>query len=68
MRKFSSLLRLHIQKEDQILYPMADARLPQPAKEEMYRKFQAFEERQTSSGEQARLRTLADALVEAHLP
>ena len=68
VRKFSSLLRLHIQKEDQILYPMADARLPEPAKEEMYRKFQAFEEQQTSSGEQSRLRTLADALVEAHLP
>ena len=68
VQKFSSLLRLHIQKEDQILYPMADARLPDPAKEEMYRKFQAFEEQQTSSGEQARLRTLADALVEAHLP
>ena len=68
VRKFSSLLRLHIQKEDQILYPMAAARLPEPAKEEMHRKFQAFEEQQTSSGEQQRLRTLADALVEAHLP
>jgi hemerythrin-like domain-containing protein len=66
VRKFSSLLRLHIQKEDQVLYPMADARLPEPAKDEMYRKFQAFEEQQTSSGEQQRLRTLADALLEAH--
>jgi len=67
-RKFFSLLRLHIQKEDQILYPMADTRLPEPVKEEMSRQFQAFEEQQTSSGEQQRLRALADALIKAHTP
>jgi len=67
-RKFSSLLRQHIQKEDMLLYPMADARLPEPVKEEMSRRFQAFEEQQTSNGEQQRLRALADALIEAHIP
>ncbi len=68
VREFSTLLRQHIQKEDQILYPMADARLPEPVKEEMFRRFQAFEERQTSSGEQQRLRALGDALIEARIP
>jgi hemerythrin-like domain-containing protein len=67
-RKFSSLLRQHIQKEDMLLYPMADARLPEPVKEEMSRRFQAFEEQQTSNGEQQRLRALADSLIEAHIP
>ncbi|MBW1904855.1 MAG: hemerythrin, partial [Deltaproteobacteria bacterium] len=67
-REFSALLRQHIQKEDQILYPMADARLPQPVKEELFRRFQAFEEQQTSSGEKQRLGALGDALIEAHAP
>jgi hemerythrin-like domain-containing protein len=68
VREFSTLLRQHIQKEDQVLYPMADARLPEPVKEEMFRRFQAFEEQQTSSGEQERLRVLGDDLIEAHRP
>jgi len=68
VREFSDLLRQHIRKEDQILYPMADARLPGPVKEEMFRRFQAFEEQQTRSGEQQRLRALGDALIEAHTP
>jgi len=67
-REFSALLRQHIQKEDQILYPMADARLPQPVKEELFRRFQAFEEQHTSTGEHQRLRALGDALIEAHTP
>lgn len=68
VREFSDLLRQHIRKEDQILYPMADARLPATAQEEMFRRFQAFEEEQTRSGEQQRLRALGDALIEAHTP
>jgi hemerythrin-like domain-containing protein len=68
VREFSDLLRQHIRKEDQILYPMADARLPAPVQEEMLRRFQAFEEQQTRSGEQQRLRALGDALIEAHTP
>jgi hemerythrin-like domain-containing protein len=67
-QEFSALLRQHIQKEDQILYPMADARLPEPVKEELFRRFQAFEEQQTSTGEYQRLRALGDALIEAHTP
>jgi hypothetical protein len=47
---------------------MADTQLPEPVKEEMLRQFQAFEEQQTNSGEQQRLRALADALIAAHTP
>jgi hemerythrin-like domain-containing protein len=65
-REFSTLLRQHIQKEDQILYPMASTRLPEPVKEELLRRFQSFEAQQASTGEQERLRTLAAALIETH--
>jgi hemerythrin-like domain-containing protein len=68
VHEFSDLLRQHIRKEDQILYPMAEARLPALVQEEMFRRFQAFEEQQTRSGEQQRLRALGDALIEAHTP
>jgi hemerythrin-like domain-containing protein len=67
-QEFSHLLRQHIRKEDQVLYPMADARLPEPVKAEMFRRFQAFEEQRTQSGEQQRLRELGQALIEAHAP
>ena len=68
VRDFTSLLRQHIQKEDQILYPMASARLPEPVQAAMFRRFQAFEEERTSSGERQRLLALGDALIEAHVP
>jgi hemerythrin-like domain-containing protein len=67
VREFSSLLRQHIQKEDQILYPMASARLPEPVKEEIFRRFQSVEAQQASSGEHERLRTLAAALIATHI-
>lgn len=67
-QEFSRLLRQHIRKEDQVLYPMADARLPEPVKAEMLRRFQAFEEQRTQSGEQRGLRDLGQALIDAHAP
>jgi hemerythrin-like domain-containing protein len=63
VRDLSGLLRQHIRKEDQILYPMADARLPEPTQAEMFRQFQAFEQQQTSSGERQRLQALGDSLI-----
>lgn len=67
VRELSTLLRQHIQKEDLVLYPMADARLPQSAQEEMFRRFQALEEQHTASGERQRLLALGDALIAAHI-
>ncbi|MBW2191158.1 MAG: hemerythrin domain-containing protein, partial [Deltaproteobacteria bacterium] len=66
-REFASLLRGHIQKEDQILYPMASTRLPEPVQEEILRRFQDLEKQQTSSGEHERLRALDASLLEAHV-
>lgn len=63
-QEFSALLRQHIQKEDQVLYRMADARLPGPAKDEIFRRCQEFEAQQTSSGEKERLQRLGESLIE----
>ncbi len=65
--EFSTLLRQHIQMENQILYPMANARLPDPVKEEIFRRFQSVEAQQASSGEHERLRTLGAALIAKHI-
>jgi len=64
-REYVSLLRRHIQKEDKVLYPMADARLPDPIKEEIFRRFKRFEEERTRNGEPGRLHRLADTLIDA---
>lgn len=64
-RDFCAMLRQHIQKEDQVLYRMADTRLPQPAKDEIFRRCQDFEAQQTSSGEKQRLHELAESLIAA---
>jgi len=42
-RAFTALLRAHIQKEDQILYPMALRHLPEGAMSEVTRRFGEFE-------------------------
>lgn len=41
---YAELLREHIYKEDNILYPMADEALPEDAQEEMLKKFEAIKE------------------------
>lgn len=55
---FTSLLQQHIQKEDNILYPMAKQRLPKDVMEEVTKQCQAFEARESESGENQRLRAL----------
>jgi hypothetical protein len=44
---------------------MADARLPDPIKEEICRRFKRFEEERTRNGARGRLHRLADTLVDA---
>jgi hemerythrin-like domain-containing protein len=62
---YAALLRQHIQKEDQILYPMAQAHLPMEAWEGIRRRFEVFEAREAVSGE--RLRALAQDLASRYL-
>jgi len=61
---FSGLLRAHIQKEDGILYPMAQARLTPAAFEELSHRSQAFEE-ENAARKQALMR-LGEGLIEKY--
>ncbi|MBI5067644.1 MAG: hemerythrin domain-containing protein [Deltaproteobacteria bacterium] len=65
---YASLLRAHIHKEDEILYPMAEARLPPELMEEVDRDCETFERRQPAAAEHQELRLLADELSARHLP
>jgi len=65
---YASLLRQHIQKEDSILYPMAEQRLPPPLMERVERDCARYEEERTGAGEHERLHRLAEELVARHAP
>jgi hemerythrin-like domain-containing protein len=62
-RAFASLLREHIQKEDRVLYPMAEQRLPAPAKSRVDALVERFEADWTAKNDHARLRQLTESLI-----
>jgi hemerythrin-like domain-containing protein len=62
---YTDLLRGHIMKEDQILYPMAQQRLHEEALAGVDRDCATFEARQVAAGADA-LKDLARELVERH--
>ena len=62
------LLRAHIMKEDNILYPMALQAIPQAEMEAMAEDFEAFEANVMGAGEHERFHALADRLVDAYPP
>jgi hemerythrin-like domain-containing protein len=59
---FVTVLRQHIQKEDNILYPMARAHLSAELMAEIARQFRAFEEKEQERGEVDRLWNLGREL------
>jgi hemerythrin-like domain-containing protein len=63
---YSGLLRAHIHKEDAILYPMAEQRLPPEALLRVGEDCERFENERAGSGAHERLTALADALVLRH--
>jgi hemerythrin-like domain-containing protein len=65
---YTALLRQHIRKEDDILYPMAATRLSAEALESIGRRFDAFESNETGEQEHDRLLQLAGELVAGHAP
>jgi hemerythrin-like domain-containing protein len=65
---FAGLLRAHIHKEDAILYPMAEQRLPPALLARVESAAAAHDARQASAGVQERLCRLADELVSRHAP
>ena len=63
---FSQLLRNHIHKEDAILYPMAEQRLPPDVLERVSADCERYEQEKAGSGEHERLHRLADELHARH--
>lgn len=62
------LLRAHIMKEDNILYPMALQAIPAAEMEAMAEDFEAFEENVMGAGEHEKFHALADKLIDAYPP
>ena len=62
-RGFVDLLRDHIAKEDQVLFPMADRMLSPPLQAKLLAEFRAFEEKQKPAGIPARFLALAESLA-----
>ncbi len=62
------LLRLHILKEDHILYPMALQMLAGPELDAMSTEFEAFEARMHADGSYDRWRGLAERLASRFRP
>jgi hemerythrin-like domain-containing protein len=65
---YGDLLRQHIHKEDAILYPMAEQRLPPNLMARVAAECESFEAHKASSGEHERLSGLADELIARHAP
>jgi hemerythrin-like domain-containing protein len=65
---FAALLRAHIQKEDGVLFPMAERVVPAAVLDRLSADFAAFERDVVGEGEHKRLHALADQLIAAHAP
>jgi hemerythrin-like domain-containing protein len=63
---YIGLLRQHIMKEDHVLYPMAQARLPAEILAEVDSRAAAFERDQEESGTHARLVSLGQSLMKRY--
>jgi hemerythrin-like domain-containing protein len=66
--EFVPLLVGHIQKEDNILYPMAQQSIPPEAFQKLDRDCEVFEQGVMSADERQALRELAAQLIEAYPP
>lgn len=62
-RGYAHLLRDHIMKEDNILYPMATNLLSADVMDEMAGRFEAFEKDEMGDGTHERFHAAADALI-----
>jgi hemerythrin-like domain-containing protein len=65
-REFVLLLRNHISKENNVLFPMAEDHLPPTTLDALAERFEAFERDVMGAGEHERLHALAEKLVAAY--
>ncbi|SYZ71810.1 Hemerythrin HHE cation binding domain protein [Candidatus Zixiibacteriota bacterium] len=66
--EYIDLLRRHIMKEDNILYPAAEQNIPPEIMTAMYDRFERFEEEETGVGEHEKFHRMAEELVRRYSP
>ena len=66
-RKYSNLLNQHIDKENNILYPMADARLTTEQQTHILKEFEKFEAQEIGPGEHEKLHKIVNDLSKVYL-
>ncbi len=64
-RGYAALLRQHIQKEDHVLFPMADQVIPADQHETIFEDFETVEKEETGEGVHEKYLALADKLEQA---
>lgn len=67
-KAYIPLLRAHIMKEDNVLYPMAMQALPGGVLDAMAQEFEAFERDVMGEGQHERFHALAESLIAAYPP
>ncbi len=61
-RGYAALLRQHIQKEDQVLFPMAGRIIPADKQEQVVEDFEKVEHEETGPGVHEKYLAMAEAL------
>lgn len=67
MARYAALLKNHIYKENNILFPMADRVLTQPIDDELYEKYEKIEEEVIGHGRHEEFHRLLKRLKESYL-
>jgi hemerythrin-like domain-containing protein len=67
-RGYRNLLLLHIQKENNVLFPLADMRLSAPEQERILQAFDALEREELGPGTHERFHGLLASLAASYLP
>lgn len=66
-RSYIELLLAHTEKENEILYPMADSHIPEKMQEELLADFEKVEEERVGHGKHEEFHRLLDVLREIYL-
>ena len=67
-REYTALLSAHIQKENQVLFPMGDRALSDERQQELLREFDRLEETRIGAGKHEEFHQLIETLVAAYPP
>jgi hemerythrin-like domain-containing protein len=67
VKGYIDLMTRHIEKEETILYPLADKELPAMMQGELMWRFEQFEEEVIGAGEHEKLNKLLNVLIDKHL-